>query len=184
MTSLLDRRLLFVTGKGGVGKTTIAAALRLARPGDTVIVTGGVYREPRLDVTVPVTILGRGEAILDGGGAHEVLTTIMLNFVIRALMLGVGAHFFIRESVHTAPIAAAAHLPRLSSFFAAVHGSAANLAGAGRAVRLVPGSVLDREHLEEVLAGADAVVHLAARPSVTRALQDPVTSHHVTPAAM
>ncbi|HEU5084107.1 MAG TPA: ArsA family ATPase [Acidimicrobiales bacterium] len=27
MTSLLDRRLLFVTGKGGVGKTTIAAAL-------------------------------------------------------------------------------------------------------------------------------------------------------------
>lgn len=27
MTSLLDRRLLFVTGKGGVGKTTVAAAL-------------------------------------------------------------------------------------------------------------------------------------------------------------
>lgn len=27
MTTLLDRRLLFVTGKGGVGKTTIAAAL-------------------------------------------------------------------------------------------------------------------------------------------------------------
>ena len=26
-TDLLDRRLLFVTGKGGVGKTTIAAAL-------------------------------------------------------------------------------------------------------------------------------------------------------------
>ncbi len=27
MTSILDRRLLFVTGKGGVGKTTVAAAL-------------------------------------------------------------------------------------------------------------------------------------------------------------
>ena len=29
MTDLLDRRLLFVTGKGGVGKTTVAAALAL-----------------------------------------------------------------------------------------------------------------------------------------------------------
>jgi anion-transporting ArsA/GET3 family ATPase len=29
MTALLDRRLLFVTGKGGVGKTTVAAALAL-----------------------------------------------------------------------------------------------------------------------------------------------------------
>ncbi len=29
MTSLLDRRLLFVTGKGGVGKSTVAAALAL-----------------------------------------------------------------------------------------------------------------------------------------------------------
>ena len=29
MTDLLDRKLLFVTGKGGVGKTTIAASLAL-----------------------------------------------------------------------------------------------------------------------------------------------------------
>ena len=29
MTDLLDRRLLFVTGKGGVGKTTVAAALAM-----------------------------------------------------------------------------------------------------------------------------------------------------------
>lgn len=65
-------------------------------------------------------------------------------------------------------------------------GSAANLAdvtgapGSGGAnVRLVVGSILDREHLEDVLAGADAVVHLAARPSVPRSLRDPVASHHV-----
>ncbi len=30
MTSLLERKLLVVTGKGGVGKTTVAAALGLA----------------------------------------------------------------------------------------------------------------------------------------------------------
>ncbi|MGH9054812.1 MAG: ArsA-related P-loop ATPase, partial [Acidimicrobiales bacterium] len=29
MTALLDRRLLFVTGKGGVGKSTVSAALGL-----------------------------------------------------------------------------------------------------------------------------------------------------------
>jgi anion-transporting ArsA/GET3 family ATPase len=40
MPSLLDRKLLFVTGKGGVGKTTMAAALGLlaARDGRRVIV--------------------------------------------------------------------------------------------------------------------------------------------------
>jgi anion-transporting ArsA/GET3 family ATPase len=40
MRSLLDRRLLFVTGKGGVGKTTVAAALGLlgARQGKRTLV--------------------------------------------------------------------------------------------------------------------------------------------------
>jgi anion-transporting ArsA/GET3 family ATPase len=40
MTSLLDHRLLFVTGKGGVGKTTVAAALALvaARLGKRTLV--------------------------------------------------------------------------------------------------------------------------------------------------
>ena len=40
MSALLDRRLIFVTGKGGVGKTTVAAALGLAaaRAGKRVLV--------------------------------------------------------------------------------------------------------------------------------------------------
>jgi len=61
-------------------------------------------------------------------GAHEVINTIMLNFIVRALMVGVGAHLFEREQIHTAPIAAAAELPRLSRFWPALHGSAANAA--------------------------------------------------------
>jgi anion-transporting ArsA/GET3 family ATPase len=32
-TGLLDRTLLYVTGKGGVGKTTVAAALGLGGTG-------------------------------------------------------------------------------------------------------------------------------------------------------
>ena len=44
-------------------------------------------------------------------------------------------------------------------------------------VELVEGSILDAGLLDEVVAGADAVVHLAARPSVPRSLEDPMASH-------
>ena len=56
-------------------------------------------------------------------------------------------------------------------------GCAANLAGSGAA--LVEGSILDQALLRELVAGADAVVHLAARPSVPRSLADPVTTHEI-----
>jgi UDP-glucose 4-epimerase len=44
---------------------------------------------------------------------------------------------------------------------------------------LVEGTILDRSTLDEVFAGADAIVHLAARPSVPRSLVDPELSHRV-----
>ncbi len=44
-------------------------------------------------------------------------------------------------------------------------------------VDLVEGSILDRALLDRVLQGADAVVHLAARPSVPRSMTDPMASH-------
>jgi UDP-glucose 4-epimerase len=51
----------------------------------------------------------------------------------------------------------------------------------GIAVRLVEGSVLDPDALDEALSfdgnGADAVVHLAAIPSVPRSIADPVSTH-------
>ncbi|MGP3966381.1 NAD-dependent epimerase/dehydratase family protein [Streptomyces sp. 6N223] len=54
-------------------------------------------------------------------------------------------------------------------------GSAANLDGV--AAELVEGSVLDTRLLDDVMSSADAVVHLAARPSVPRSLAEPVASH-------
>ncbi|MFD8029692.1 NAD-dependent epimerase/dehydratase family protein [Streptomyces sp. NPDC059717] len=56
-------------------------------------------------------------------------------------------------------------------------GAAANLAGTG--AELVEGSILDRDLFEDVVDGADAVVHLAARPSVPRSLADPFATHEV-----
>jgi nitrous oxidase accessory protein len=66
---------------------SVAAALRLARPGDTIVVRAGVYREPRLVVTLPLTILGEGGPVLDGQGAHEVLTIRADRVTVRGLTL-------------------------------------------------------------------------------------------------
>ena len=60
-------------------------------------------------------------------GAHEVITTIMLNFIVLALLNYLtAAHLKVPGSLHTAEIQTGA-LPRLSSFVAAFHGSAANV---------------------------------------------------------
>lgn len=45
-------------------------------------------------------------------------------------------------------------------------------------IRVVEGSILDRNALDDAFKDADAVVHLAARPSVPRSVADPVASHH------
>lgn len=42
---------------------------------------------------------------------------------------------------------------------------------------LIVGSILDDADLDKALSGADAVVHLAARPSVPRSIDDPMASH-------
>jgi UDP-glucose 4-epimerase len=49
---------------------------------------------------------------------------------------------------------------------------------AGVTVDLHVGTILDPEVLDSAFAGADAIVHLAARPSVSRSLEDPIASHH------
>jgi UDP-glucose 4-epimerase len=55
-------------------------------------------------------------------------------------------------------------------------GDSANLSGLDD-VELVEGSILDATLLDATFAGTDAVVHLAARPSVPRSLTDPMASH-------
>lgn len=61
-------------------------------------------------------------------GAHEVVTTIMLNFVARAALLGVGKQLFVTETMHTQAIISHAELPRLSRYFPSLHGAAVNAA--------------------------------------------------------
>jgi general nucleoside transport system permease protein len=60
-------------------------------------------------------------------GAHEVIVTIMMNFIVLALLnYIVAAHLHIPETLRT-PAIHAGTVPRLSAFLPALHGSAANL---------------------------------------------------------
>jgi UDP-glucose 4-epimerase len=55
-------------------------------------------------------------------------------------------------------------------------GAEANLQGAP-GTELIVGSILEDAALDKAIAGADTVVHLAARPSVPLSIEDPVASH-------
>jgi UDP-glucose 4-epimerase len=48
----------------------------------------------------------------------------------------------------------------------------------GTDVHFVHGSILDSDLLRKTFRGCDAVIHLAAVPSVPRSVADPMTSHH------
>ncbi len=60
-------------------------------------------------------------------GSHEVINTIMLNFIAFALVSYVGRGRFEHATVRTAELPASAWLERLGAFFPALHGSPANL---------------------------------------------------------
>ena len=60
-------------------------------------------------------------------GAHEVIVTIMLNFIVLAILNYIVAeHVHVAETLHT-PGLETGTLPRLSEYIGAFHGSAANL---------------------------------------------------------
>jgi simple sugar transport system permease protein len=60
-------------------------------------------------------------------GAHEVINTIMLNFIAMALVSYLGRGVFQPATVRTAEIGAGATLPRLDTWWPALRGSPANL---------------------------------------------------------
>jgi len=50
---------------------------------------------------------------------------------------------------------------------------------AGLDTRLVEGSILDDDALDDACSGAASIIHLAARPSVPRSIADPWSAHEV-----
>jgi nitrous oxidase accessory protein len=64
---------------------TIGEAIRIARPGARILVKAGVYREPTIVVTRPVTITGEPGAVLDGEEARQIMTVQADDVTIRGL---------------------------------------------------------------------------------------------------
>lgn len=100
-------------------------------------------------------------ALKAGRGTHEVIVTIMLNFVVLALLEDVGKHLYLKETVHTAPIVAAAELPRASRLFPQLSGSALSAAFpvallAAAATALLLGRTLTGFRLGAVGGGREA----------------------------
>lgn len=120
------------------GLFNIGAESQLAAGGFAAALVG-LYLPSGLSVFVaaPLCILAAGIA---GGlvgfipgylrtrfGAHEVIVTIMLNFIVLAFLNWiVASHLHVPETLHTEEIHAGA-LPRLESFISSFHGSAANV---------------------------------------------------------
>lgn len=83
---------LVVTPSGPL--RTVGTALRAARPGTTILVRSGTYREPTIVVDRGVTIVGERGATLDGDGARQIMTITADDVTVRGLRFtNVGASF-------------------------------------------------------------------------------------------
>lgn len=77
---------------------TVEVALRAARPGDTVRLQPGVYREWGLVVEVPIVLEGNGAAVLDAEGGGEILRVRASGVTIRGLVLRRSGVSFLRDN--------------------------------------------------------------------------------------
>ena len=66
---------------------TVTQALRVAKPGARIVVRAGVYREPTIVVSKPVTIVGEPGAVLDGENARQIMTVEADDVTVRGLEL-------------------------------------------------------------------------------------------------
>lgn len=65
--------------------SSVRAAIAAAAPGDTVRVRTGTYREGNLVIDKPLTLVGEGDAVLDGAHEVEVLTVRADDVTVRNL---------------------------------------------------------------------------------------------------
>lgn len=83
VASAAQCRTITVGGKAAV--KTLGAALKLARPGDTLLVLPGIYKEKNINVDFPVVIRGKDIPVLDGNSKEEIMTIRAVGVVVEGL---------------------------------------------------------------------------------------------------
>ncbi|MEJ8755631.1 nitrous oxide reductase family maturation protein NosD [Pontibacter sp. H259] len=67
--------------------TSVKQAVKKAKPGDTVLIQGGVYREHGIEITKPLTVLGQNKPVIDGNYKGQIITVLADNVTIEGLTL-------------------------------------------------------------------------------------------------
>lgn len=84
----------------------VQQAVRMARAGDTVVVSEGVYAEPTIVIDRPLVLVGRGRAILDGANATHILRVVANDVTVRDLAFRNGqlSHVEDRAAIHVGDV--------------------------------------------------------------------------------
>ncbi|QCR22482.1 nitrous oxide reductase family maturation protein NosD [Pontibacter sp. SGAir0037] len=67
--------------------TSLKQAIAKAKPGDTVLIEGGIYQEHGIEINKPLTILGRNKPVIDGNYKGQIFTISSDNVTVEGLTL-------------------------------------------------------------------------------------------------
>ncbi|WP_299823847.1 nitrous oxide reductase family maturation protein NosD [uncultured Pontibacter sp.] len=67
--------------------TSVKQAVKMAKPGDTVLIEKGVYQEHGIEIDKPLTIQGSDNPVIDGNYKGQILTVLASNVTIQGLTL-------------------------------------------------------------------------------------------------
>src|SRR5687767_10431396 len=64
---------------------SLGSAIRVAKPGDTILLNKGVYREGNLVIAKRLTLIGRNGPVLDGELKSELLTISGKDILVKGI---------------------------------------------------------------------------------------------------
>ena len=67
--------------------SSVKRAVQAAKPGDRIVVNGGVYQEAGIEITKPLTLIGKNNPTIDGNYKGQIITVMADNVTIQGFTL-------------------------------------------------------------------------------------------------